>query len=129
MAAEEKRPRKKRSQMRLRVSVWIENPEGQVLFGAGRGQILRAIDEHGSLTAAATALGMSYRGLWARIRHSERRLGFPLVEAHAGRGASSGTSLTPQGRDMAERFERLRDRVTAAADDAFLDVFTECAEG
>jgi molybdate transport system regulatory protein len=115
----------KPSPMRLRVSVWLENAEGLVLFGPGRLQILEAIDAHGSLSAAAEALGMSYRGLWARIRHSERRLGFPLVHAHAGRGAASGTSLTSEGRAMIDRFSQLRERVTAAADEAFAQVFPE----
>ena len=115
----------KPSAMRLRVSVWLEDAEGLVLFGPGRLQILEAIDAHGSLSAAAEALGMSYRGLWARIRHSERRLGFPLVHAHAGRGAASGTSLTSEGRTMIDRFSQLRERVNAAADELFAQVFPE----
>jgi molybdate transport system regulatory protein len=117
--------RSKRSAMRMRISVWLENAEGLVLFGPGRLQILEAIDEHGSLSAAAEALGMSYRGLWARIRHSERRLGFPLVHAHAGRGAASGTSLTSKGRAMMDRFSRLRSHVTEAADGIFGEIFPE----
>jgi molybdate transport system regulatory protein len=95
--------KKRFGKMRLQINVWVENPKGELLFGEGRLQILQAIEKHGTLSAAAEALGMSYRGLWARVRHSERRLGFPLIESHAGRGPHSGTSLTAEGRAIMER--------------------------
>lgn len=112
-------------EMILRLSLWVDNPEGKLLFGDGRYQILQAVDEHGSLSAAAEALGMSYRGLWARIRHSEKRLGFALIESHAGRGPSSGTSLTPAGRTLMGRYARLIAKVKQEADVAFEDIFRE----
>lgn len=111
------------AKMIMRMSLWIDNQEGELLFGDGRHQILQAVDKHGSLSAAAEALGMSYRGLWARIRHSEKRLGFALIESHAGRGPSSGTSLTPDGRALMERYSQLLARVQGEAAVAFADVF------
>ena len=109
--------------MRMRLSVWIENDEGKLLFGEGRQQILEAIAEHKSLSAAAEAMGMSYRGLWAKIRHSERRLGFPLIESHAGRGPSSGTSLSEQGSAMMTRYGQLLKRIEGEAHEAFEKIF------
>ncbi len=111
------------SRMRVQLNIWIENPEGKLLFGEGRHQILEAIDRHGSLAAAAEALEMSYRGLWARMRHSEKRLGFRLIESHAGRGPDSGTALTPEGRALMERYGRLRRASTEATHKAFDRIF------
>ncbi len=111
--------------MHVRFSVWIENDEGQLLYGEGRQQILEAVEQHGSLSAAAEALGMSYRGLWARIRHSERRLGFPLIESHAGRGPDSGTSLTAEGRVIMKRYTKLQEKAQAAVDRAFGRIFQD----
>jgi len=85
--------------------------------------ILETIDEQGSLTAAAASLGMSYRALWARIRRSEKRLGFPLVVSHAGRGQHSGTVLTPEAREIIARYRELLKRVTDTADQAARDIF------
>ncbi len=113
------------AKMRMQLNLWIENDEGKVLFGEGRMQILQAIDEQGSLTAAAETLGMSYRGLWARIRHSERRLGFPLIESQAGRGPRSGTSLTPMGRTLMQRYARLQKQTLKAAKRAFVSAFPD----
>ena len=109
--------------MRLRLNLWLESEEGEVLFGAGRLQILEAIREHGSLAAAASALGMSYRGLWAKVRHSEKRLGVRLITARAGRGPASGTSLTPQAMEMMERYRALREHAQAAAQTRFGRLF------
>jgi molybdate transport system regulatory protein len=110
--------KKARRALRPRLALWLVTDSGEPAFGKGRMIILDAIDEHGSLSAAAHALGMSYRGLWARLRRSEQRLGFPLVVSHAGRGHDSGSVLTPQGRELLERYRELLRRVTAAADEA-----------
>lgn len=110
--------RNPRRALRPRLSLWLENGSGEPAFGKGRMIILDAIDAHGSLSAAARALGMSYRGLWARLRRSERRLGYRLVVSHPGAGRDSGSALTPKGRELLERYREILRRVNAAADDA-----------
>lgn len=83
--------------MRIRYKVWIER-EGRVLFGHGRLELLRALDRKGSLAKAAEAMGMSYRAAWGRIKASEERLGFPLVE-HGPQGKRM-SKLTSEGRAL-----------------------------
>lgn len=85
--------------MHIRFKVWIER-EGRVLFGHGRLELLQALDRRGSLAKAAAELGMSYRAAWGRIKASEERLGFPLVE-HGPRGKRN-SDLTPEGRALLE---------------------------
>ena len=104
--------------MRIRTNVWIENAEGEVVFGLGRQRILEAIQECGSLKAAAEKLGFSYRGLWARLRLSEKRLGFPLVDSHPGRGEHAGTKLTPRALELLERYRRALREIYDASDRA-----------
>ena len=84
-------------EMRIRTRIWIEDDEGSVVYGIGRQRILRTIEKLGSIQAASRELGISYRGLWGRLRLSERRLGFALVDSTPGRGAAAGTKLTPRG--------------------------------
>ncbi len=105
--------------MRLRLNLWLENEHGESLFGSGRRQILEAVRARGSLSGAAEELGMSYRALWAKLRRTERRLGFALVEAHAGRGPHSGTTLTPAAEALLAGFTRLQGDVTRSAQAAF----------
>ena len=105
--------------MRVRTAIWIEDSNSQVSYGLGRQQILEAIRDCGSIQAAAAQLGMSYRGLWARLRHSERRMNLSLVESHPGRGAQRGTTLTPAAIELMDAFAKLTREVRAASDRAY----------
>jgi molybdate transport system regulatory protein len=105
--------------MRVRTAIWIEDSNGHVVYGLGRQQILEAIQASGSIKAAAAQLGMSYRGLWARLRHSERRLSLSLVESHPGRGAHRGTTLTPEAAALMDAFAKLTRDAREASDASF----------
>ncbi len=69
-------------QIRPRVKVWLELDD-QYVFGFGISEILKAIQETGSIKSAAELLGKSYRHVWARVKKAEQALGEPLVDAHA----------------------------------------------
>lgn len=114
--------RKSHRALHPQLTLWLENSSGEPAFGKGRMIILDAIDAHGSLSAAARALDMSYRGLWARLRRSEKRLGFRLIVSHPGCGRNSGSALTPEGREMLERYRELLHRVQASAEEAAREI-------
>lgn len=85
----------------MRLHLWCENGEG-VLFGLGRLQLLRQVEECGSLKKAAESLGMSYRGAWGKIKTTEEAMGQKLIERAASRRA--GYHLTPFGSAIARNF-------------------------
>jgi len=93
-----------KGQMEIRCKVWLER-DGEILFGKGRAQLLRAVDEEGSLAKAAKRLNMSYRAAWGKVRASELHLGVKLVEP--GTVGRHGMVLTPEGRRMLAEYERL----------------------
>ena len=105
--------------MRIRTSIWIEDDRGKVVYGLGRQRILQAIHESGSMMAAAERLAISYRGLWARLRHSERRLGFALVDSKPGRGKGGGTRLTPEAVELLDRYEKTIQEIYAGSERAY----------
>jgi molybdate transport system regulatory protein len=88
--------------MEIKHKLWIEE-NGKVLFGQGRDSLLRAIEEHSSLQAAAKKLNMSYRAAWGKIRASEARLGIPLVEC----GRGKAMALTKEARQLLIQFEEI----------------------
>lgn len=91
----------------VRSKVWLEE-NGSPLIGAGRAELLRAVERTGSINAAAKELGMDYRRAWGLIDSMEKRLTFKLVIRQRG-GSGRGTSLTDEGRrllDLYEMFER-----------------------
>jgi molybdate transport system regulatory protein len=95
---------------RLRTKIWLEH-EGQFVIGDGGFQLLMAIVEHGSLRAAAGAIGWSYRHAWGYLRRAEVVLGTRLTVSRAGRGHGRGTSLTDSGRLLMERVAAARMRI------------------
>ncbi|MFB3924643.1 MAG: winged helix-turn-helix domain-containing protein [Syntrophales bacterium] len=88
--------------MKIKYKIWIER-NGQILFGHGRDELLRAIEKYRSLHAAARKLKMSYRAAWGRIRASEERLGFKLVECDRGKSMH----ITAEAKQLLEQFEAI----------------------
>lgn len=74
------------------------------LRGAGtsltpqRARLLQALEAHGSISAAARAVGMSYKGAWDAIAALNRFTSQPLVAAETGGSGGGGAQLTDMGR-------------------------------
>lgn len=83
------------------------------LRGAGtsltpqRARLLQALDAHGSISAAARAVGMSYKGAWDAISALNEFVGEPLVTAEAGGSGGGGARLTGMGRRVLAFHEAL----------------------
>jgi len=108
--------------MRARLKVWVEENEGLVLSDY-RARMLGLIDETGSLADAAARLGISYRRAWGKLKEIEANLGVKLVESTAGGSGGGHTCLTGAGRDMVERYNRFRARLSALAEREFEECF------
>jgi molybdate transport system regulatory protein len=93
--------------MKIRHKLWLEK-DGRVIFGPGRFELLEAIEEHQSLSAAAKKLKMSYRAAWGRLRASEDRLGIPLVELTDNR---QGMRLTEEAKVLKNAFVELEEKI------------------
>src|SRR5262245_23411222 len=79
--------------------VWIERA-GQALLGPGRATLLEAIHGHRSISAAARAIGMSYRHAWLLVQDINEAAGRPLIEAVTGGQHGGGARLTPAGHQV-----------------------------
>jgi molybdate transport system regulatory protein len=93
-----------------RAKVWLE-VDGRYVFGHGVSEILKAVEQTGSIKAAAKQLAKSYRYVWSKIKDTERSLGAPLVHTQVGGGDSRRSGLTPLASDLIRDFDALRDRV------------------
>ncbi len=97
-------------QARLRTKVWLEH-DGQFVAGDGGLLLMLGIIEHGSLRAAARAIGWSYRHAWGYLRRAEAAIGAPLTVPRPGRGRGRGMSLTETGRLLMERLAAARNEI------------------
>jgi putative molybdopterin biosynthesis protein len=66
--------------------------------------LLRVLERHPTLKAAADELGLSYRGAWGLLLEGARLAGAPLADLQRGRGAR----LTALGTSLLRSDERLR---------------------
>ncbi|MEA3502547.1 MAG: LysR family transcriptional regulator [Actinomycetota bacterium] len=108
--------------MELQFNVWFENG-GEVAASRWRMELLSAIDEHGSITAGAEAMGVPYRVAWKKIHEMEGRLGEQLLKTQTGGPEGGGARLTDAGRDRVERMQVFCDRADKALDEISRDVF------
>lgn len=70
--------------------------------------LLEAIGEQGSISAAAKAIGITYKAAWDAVEAVNNLAGQPLVAAqHGGRGGG-GATLTDNGRQVVEHWQHLR---------------------
>jgi molybdate transport system regulatory protein len=66
---------------------------------------------------------MSYRAVWGKIKATEERLGKPVLEKQTGGANGGGSTLTPLGRSLVERFRQLEDLSKTSTDTFFHGVF------
>lgn len=88
--------------------IWISSKDGNFL-GAGRIELLKKIEECGSITEAAKRMKMSYRQAWKLISSMNRQSSQPLVSSETGGHGGGGTKLTETGRKMIESYEKLQE--------------------
>ncbi len=113
--------------MEIKDKVWNEK-NGKVVFGRGRDNILKAIDEQRSLNAAAKKLEMSYRAAWGRLKASEDRMEMRLVDIGV---HDKSMQLTPKARAIIKRFEKLEkdvEELLHKADQDFQKLIINCGK-
>jgi molybdate transport system regulatory protein len=105
-----------------KLRVWVVFLD-RVKIGAGRAELLEAIDELGSIKAAAARFGMSYRYAWGYLRELEQAAGFRFIERQRGGGETGGATLTAQGKAFLNRYWEFHRRLDAAAAREYARIF------
>ena len=121
MVRHRKNPTKQRL-IRPRVKVWLEIDD-QYVFGFGISEILKAVQESGSMKAAAESLGKSYRHVWGRIKETEEALGAPLLDKRVGGKEIGRSSLTELGAKLVSDYDALRRRMFEVVEQEFASRF------
>jgi len=85
-----------------------------VALGPGKADLLDAVVETGSISAAARAMGMSYRRAWTLIDAMNSDFKLPLVESSAGGSGGGGAHLTETGHEALRRYRAMENKATAA---------------
>jgi molybdate transport system substrate-binding protein len=96
------------------VRIWIER-RGKTLLGEELADLLSAIEQTNSISAAARLLGISYRHAWKLVDQGNTAAGEPLVLAAVGGVNGGGAQLTQRGKLSLDVFDQLRGLVRDSA--------------
>jgi molybdate transport system regulatory protein len=99
--------------------------KGEKAFGPGIATLLRTIEQTGSLQKAAESMEMAYSKAWKMIKEMEQLWGFPLTYRDIGGINGGGSSLTPEGRFLLERYELFTAIVSQNCCEVFSEYYSE----
>ena len=86
-------------------------------LGPGKVDLLQAIADTGSISAAARAMGMSYRRAWLLVDTMNRCFRDDLVVTVTGGRGGGGARVTPFGHDVLSRYREMEAKAQASVAD------------
>ena len=105
--------------MRPHIKVQILDENGEKFFGEGPYQLLRGIDELGSLRASAKRMGMAYTKAFGIMKRAETEFGFALTQRKIGGKGGGGSMLTPGAKELLMRYEAYKTACTQMAENLY----------
>ena len=87
---------------------------GAIAIGPGKADLLEAVAETGSISAAARAMNMSYKRAWYLLDTMNRCFQEPVVITSKGGRAQGGATLTPTGEKVLKRYRLIEAKAAAA---------------
>ena len=104
---------------KVKCKIWFENDQGKPFFGDGRAELLYRIGQTGSLAQAARELKMSYRTAWQHLNDMEKSFGKKLLQRSSGGSRGGGSTLTPEGENLLNRYQTFRQNLDRDWDQHF----------
>ena len=99
--------------------IWMSDKDEKGILGDGKWQILKLIEEKGSIKAACDELGYTYRRTWGNLKKIEQFFGFPLLEKQRGGSDGGRTQLTPEGEKLVKAFDHFHDSMDSVIQEGF----------
>lgn len=89
--------------------------DAEIALGPGKADLLEALRETGSISAAGKRLGMSYRRTWDLVDTMNRCFKAPLVATATGGAHGGGAALTELGMQVLEAYRAFQAKAERAA--------------
>ena len=91
--------------------------EDAIAIGPGKVALLEAVREHGSISAAARSLNMSYRRAWMLLDSLNQSLSSPAIVSEHGGNTGGRSVLTPIGEQVVRLYREIETQAYAACAD------------
>ena len=83
-------------------------------MGPGKAELIERIGETGSISAAARAMGMSYRRAWQLVEALNGDFAEPVITTATGGRSGGGAQVTPFGRRVVAAFRAMEGKASSA---------------
>lgn len=94
--------------MKAVTRIFFMDDNNEKFFGEGPYRLLKATEEKGSLRSAAISMGMAYTKALKLLTNAEKTLGFKFTERVVGGKSGGGSTLTKEGKEWLDRYEKYR---------------------
>jgi molybdate transport system regulatory protein len=88
--------------------------KGAPAMGPGKAELVEHIHRTGSISAAARAMGMSYRRAWQLVESLNETYREAVVTTAIGGTRGGGARVTPFGRRLVAEFHAMEEKASAA---------------
>lgn len=93
--------------MRYKTSVKIRlHINDKVALGPGKADLLEAIIQHGSISAAGRAMNMSYKRAWDLVNTMNESFTKPIVVTAKGGSHGGGAEVTELGKQVLQQYRQ-----------------------
>ena len=107
----------------LRPVIHVSLCRERLFFDNKIAMLLMLVDETKSVRAAGQRMQLSYSSCWNMIHTLESQLNYTLIARSQGGAGGSTSVLTPQGRQLLERFARYEQRLRELAEELYPEYF------
>ncbi|MFT7004275.1 MAG: molybdate transport system regulatory protein [Sulfurimonas sp.] len=111
---------KKRSRLYVKTKTWIENQDGDLLFGDSKTEVLEHLEKEGSIEKAAAKIGISYEEASEHITLLRRNLHDDLMESEDEQGL---IKLTPKASQFLQSYNILQKEMEEYSEKCFKELF------
>ena len=87
---------------------------GAPAMGPGKAELIERIAQTGSISAAARAMGMSYRRAWQLVEALNRACREPVINTAVGGKRGGGAQVTAFGKRLVARYRAMERKASAA---------------
>ena len=112
-------------EIQFHYKVWLSDKKNKGILGDGKWQMLKLIEEKGSLKAACDDMGYTYRRTWGNLKKIENFFGFPLLEKHRGGSEGGHTKLTEEGKRLVAAFDKFHSSVDSVIQKGFEEFISD----
>ena len=91
----------------LKFKCWVEE-EGEKFYGPGPNELIKQIQQEGSLSKAAAKMNMSYKKAWEMVQRMNQYSEKPLIILKKGGSHGGGAEVTKDALELVAEYQNLQ---------------------